>query len=234
MISRISSLGRNVIHLTVSSAPWHIGAHASVPPFSVRGGSMEEPGADRRVTPAVILVAADLSDLGRLMPLALQQAHDSGARLILMHVDVDRILLGTRSRSKISKLLLGSVAEQVLRSVNIPVITVGPEAHLGAAGGNGSDSVVLHATTLRDLEPERSACLPNRLSPTCKTGPSPCSSLRRGNGTERVADGGRFNCNARVASPRRRDHSKRRQMRRSSRTPRRAWQSFHRDPRGSH
>jgi nucleotide-binding universal stress UspA family protein len=59
-----------------------------------------------------------------------------------------RILLGTRSRGKISKLLLGSVAEQVLRSVNLPVITVGPEAHL--AVGNSDDKVVLHATTLRE------------------------------------------------------------------------------------
>jgi nucleotide-binding universal stress UspA family protein len=61
----------------------------------------------------------------------------------------DRVLLGTRSRSKLGKLLLGSVAEQVLRSVNIPVITVGPEAHLPAAGGDRK-RVVLHATTLRE------------------------------------------------------------------------------------
>jgi nucleotide-binding universal stress UspA family protein len=65
----------------------------------------------------------------------------------------DRILLGTRSRSKMSKLLLGSVAEQVLRSANIPVITVGPEAHLPVDAANPADSnagVVLHATTLRE------------------------------------------------------------------------------------
>jgi nucleotide-binding universal stress UspA family protein len=61
----------------------------------------------------------------------------------------DRLILGTRSRSKVSKLLLGSVAEQVLRSVNRPVITVGPEAHLEAASGD-SHGVVLHATTLRE------------------------------------------------------------------------------------
>lgn len=61
----------------------------------------------------------------------------------------DRILLGTRSRGKVSKLLLGSVAEQVLRSVNIPVITVGPEARL-AVPGNTPTKVVLHATTLRE------------------------------------------------------------------------------------
>ena len=52
-----------------------------------------------------------------------------------------------------SKLLLGSVAEQVLRSASIPVITVGPEAHLPVDAANPADSnagVVLHATTLRE------------------------------------------------------------------------------------
>jgi len=170
-------------------------------------------GLSRWTQPAVILVATDLSDLDRLMPFAIQQAHDSAARLILLHVlaagtvmavdaagipfydpagsidfasktmepwrtmargenvicdsvvregnaaqqiftcarqfNVDRILLGTRSRSKISKLLLGSVAEQVLRSVNLPVMTVGPEAHL-EVGKNDPEKVVLHATTLRE------------------------------------------------------------------------------------
>jgi nucleotide-binding universal stress UspA family protein len=61
----------------------------------------------------------------------------------------DRILLGTRSRSKMSKLLLGSVAEQVLRSAHIPVITVGPEAHL-AVDVAATEGIVLHATTLRE------------------------------------------------------------------------------------
>jgi nucleotide-binding universal stress UspA family protein len=59
----------------------------------------------------------------------------------------DRILLGTRSRGKMSKLLLGSVAEQVLRSATLPVITVGPEAHLPVEAA-GPKRVVLHATTL--------------------------------------------------------------------------------------
>jgi nucleotide-binding universal stress UspA family protein len=66
---------------------------------------------------------------------------------------VDRILLGTRSRSKVSKLLLGSVAEQVLRSATIPVITVGPEAHLKVASDNPvapEIGIVLYATTLRE------------------------------------------------------------------------------------
>jgi nucleotide-binding universal stress UspA family protein len=61
----------------------------------------------------------------------------------------DRVLLGTRSRSRLGKLLLGSVAEQVLRSVNLPVITVGPEAHLRVESSDPGP-VVLHATTLRE------------------------------------------------------------------------------------
>jgi len=61
----------------------------------------------------------------------------------------DRILIGTRSRSKMSKLLLGSVAEQVLRSAHIPVITVGPEAHLPVDVA-AQQGIVLHATTLRE------------------------------------------------------------------------------------
>jgi len=60
----------------------------------------------------------------------------------------DRVLVGTRSRSKLGKLLIGSVAEQVLRSVYLPVITVGPEAHL--AVDKDAEHVVLHATTLRE------------------------------------------------------------------------------------
>src|SRR5215469_211424 len=63
--------------------------------------------------------------------------------------NADRILLGTRSRGKMSKLMLGSVAEQVLRSAHIPVITVGPEAHLPVDAAD-PEGIVLHATTLRE------------------------------------------------------------------------------------
>jgi nucleotide-binding universal stress UspA family protein len=59
----------------------------------------------------------------------------------------DRLLLGTRSRSKFGKLLLGSVAEQVLRSASLPVFTIGPEAHLPAEN-NDHIPTVLFATSL--------------------------------------------------------------------------------------
>ncbi len=60
---------------------------------------------------------------------------------------IDRVLLGTRSRGKWGKLLLGSVAEQVLRSVPVPVLTLGPEAHTGDAAVDGP-MTILHATSL--------------------------------------------------------------------------------------
>jgi len=173
---------------------------------------MRESDPHRWTHPATILVATDLSDLDHLMPFALQQAGETGARLILLHVlsasaaitadaagmpyydttgaleiseqmmrpwcdvakragircdalvreghptqqiaaavrqfQADCVLLGTRSRSKIGKLLIGSVAEQVLRSVYLPVITVGPEAHLPVA--KDAERAVLYATTLRE------------------------------------------------------------------------------------
>ena len=61
----------------------------------------------------------------------------------------DRIIVGTRSHSKLGRLLVGSVAEQVLRSVNLPVITVGPEAHLQEAS-SPEERIVLFATALRE------------------------------------------------------------------------------------
>jgi nucleotide-binding universal stress UspA family protein len=160
-------------------------------------------------------VATDLGDLDRLMPFALEQATETDARLLLLHVlatgvavatdsvgmpyynpasaiefatktlepwcalagrrgigcdalvreghpahqiatvirqfQADRVLLGTHSRSRLGKLLLGSVAEHVLRSVDLPVITVGPEAHVSEpARAARGERVVLHATTLNE------------------------------------------------------------------------------------
>lgn len=185
---------------------------------------------DRWPHPAVILIATDLSDLDRLVPFAFEQATETGAHLILLHViasgagmavdagglpyydpagalefatkalepwcemalrqrigcdalvregnaaqqiaaatrqfHADRVLLGTRSRSKLGKLLLGSVAEQVLRSVNPPVLTVGPEAHLPVGSGD-QEQVVLHATALREAS-RPSAALACRIAASRK------------------------------------------------------------------
>jgi nucleotide-binding universal stress UspA family protein len=46
--------------------------------------------------------------------------------------EVDRIVMGTHSPGPIGKLLVGSVAEAVLRTANVPVCIVGPEVVDGA------------------------------------------------------------------------------------------------------
>ena len=39
---------------------------------------------------------------------------------------IERLIVGTSSRGKLGKLLIGSVAEELIRSLDIPVCTVGP------------------------------------------------------------------------------------------------------------
>lgn len=50
----------------------------------------------------------------------------------LLQRPIDRIVMGTHSPGPIGKLLVGSVAEAVLRSACVPVFTVGPEVVDGA------------------------------------------------------------------------------------------------------
>lgn len=44
--------------------------------------------------------------------------------------DVDLVVVGTRGRSGLGKLLLGSVAEKIFRNSRCPVLTVGPHFEL--------------------------------------------------------------------------------------------------------
>lgn len=62
----------------------------------------------------------------------------------------DLVVIGTRGRNGLGKLLLGSVAEEIFRTVSCPVLTVGP--HSGwSHGPSGELREILYAT---DLSPE--------------------------------------------------------------------------------
>jgi len=81
---------------------------------------------------------------------ALVREGQSAAREIIAavrHFKADRLVLGTRGLGKLGKLILGSVAEQVLRVVTLPVFTVGPEVHPHAENSGGRRTV-LFATAL--------------------------------------------------------------------------------------
>jgi nucleotide-binding universal stress UspA family protein len=74
----------------------------------------------------------------------------SPARQILAMANdahADLVVMGTRAHRGIDKWVFGSVAESVLRSSSIPVVTVGPNARKAAASGRPIKSI-LFATSL--------------------------------------------------------------------------------------
>jgi len=90
--------------------------------------------------------AAARAEVKHLEPLA-QRARDAGIKCevvvrpglpadqileYLRQRPIDRIVMGTHSPGPIGKLLVGSVAEAVLRSARVPVFTIGPEVVDGA------------------------------------------------------------------------------------------------------
>ena len=60
--------------------------------------------------------------------------------------DIDLIVLGTHGRQGVDKVLLGSVAEEILRLAPCPVLTVGPCDRL-VANGAAEMKRILYATT---------------------------------------------------------------------------------------
>ena len=59
--------------------------------------------------------------------------------------NTDLVVVGTRGRTGIGKMLLGSVAEEILRTTNCPVLTVGPHAD-PARESDGQIREILFAT----------------------------------------------------------------------------------------
>jgi nucleotide-binding universal stress UspA family protein len=65
---------------------------------------------------------------------------------------IDLLVIGTRGRTGLGKLLLGSVAEEILRSVACPVLTVGPYADQ-TRGTDGLIREILYATDFNSQHP---------------------------------------------------------------------------------
>jgi len=78
---------------------------------------------------------------------------------LLRENDIDLIVLGTRGRTGVPKLLLGSVAEEIFRRAPIPVLTVGP--HVSSSISGCRFQRVLFAT---DFSSESEAAAPYALS----------------------------------------------------------------------
>jgi nucleotide-binding universal stress UspA family protein len=74
--------------------------------------------------------------------------------------NIDLVVLGTRGRKGVQRFLLGSVAEEIWRRANIPVLTIGPGVSR-AQNGEGFHYCVLFAT---DFTSESLAGLPYAVS----------------------------------------------------------------------
>lgn len=105
--------------------------------------------------------AAARSEIQQLEPLA-QRARQAGVHCevvvrpglaadqilgYLRERHIDRIVMGTHSPGPIGKILVGSVAEAVLRTANVPVFIVGPEV-VDGAHCNFATRTILSAVSL--------------------------------------------------------------------------------------
>ena len=59
--------------------------------------------------------------------------------------DTDLVVIGTRGRTGLGKVLMGSVAEEIFRTVTCPVLTVGPKSD-SSRGAGGEIREILYAT----------------------------------------------------------------------------------------
>lgn len=67
---------------------------------------------------------------------------------VVKNAGAGRLIIGTHGRRGLKKFVLGSVARQLLETVEVPVCTVGPRAHKGLSG---VPATILHPVSLTGL-----------------------------------------------------------------------------------
>ena len=72
---------------------------------------------------------------------------------LAQEVDADLIIVGTHSRHGLSKLMLGSCSEGIIRSATCPVLTIGPNADPDPVDVNLHS--ILFATDLRTTQSKK-------------------------------------------------------------------------------
>src|SRR5262245_5301159 len=70
--------------------------------------------------------------------------------------DTDLVVIGTRGRTGFGKVLMGSVAEEIFRTVTCPVFTVGPKSDSSRSAG-GEIREILYATDFASISPAAAA-----------------------------------------------------------------------------
>lgn len=110
-------------------------------PVRVRSWEAEEldltpEEAERRSVSRLAILASELGAEGVKTTTLSRGAGDPSAALLKIAGETrpDLIVAGTQSKSGIERLVLGSTAEQLIRSAACPVLTIGPKAKMPAAG----------------------------------------------------------------------------------------------------
>jgi nucleotide-binding universal stress UspA family protein len=92
--------------------------------------------AERRSVSRLAILASELREEGvRITPLSRGAKRPASALLeIAAETEADLIVAGTQSKNGVERLVLGSTAEQLIRSASCPVLTVGPKARMPQPG----------------------------------------------------------------------------------------------------
>lgn len=79
-------------------------------------------------------------------PIALKGLPVEQIKALLKTRQIDRILVGTKSENVIGRLLIGSVAEDLLHSIDVPVYVLGPHVPQTIRNGDKPSSIVFAAS----------------------------------------------------------------------------------------
>jgi nucleotide-binding universal stress UspA family protein len=107
------------VHLCHIEAPFTRSSGLAAPRI------FEAAGKDAAEHLSTLMHSPALQGLEVKMELASGGVRDEIARMV-RNQNIDLLLAGTHGRTGLKKMLLGSVVEEIIRSANCPVITVGP------------------------------------------------------------------------------------------------------------
>ncbi len=134
-----------------------VGPEPLIGPLAVHYPQVEEEDAAARRALAKLIQGSALSCLSYTETIERGSVWDVVSKMITDR-NIDLIVLGTHGRGGLKHLVLGSVAEQIFRHANCPVLTVGPKARNGLR--EGKIETIVYAT---DFSPGSQAALPYAL-----------------------------------------------------------------------
>ena len=126
--------------------------HAIVPVnlLPIEGGAIsyaDQEKIDEEVQLILLGLAAKIQSEGITCDVVAQ--HGFAADVVQEQIrttNANRLIMGTHGRNKLAQFALGSVANELLRNINIPTLVLGPHAHGG--GGHSLPRRVLHPISL--------------------------------------------------------------------------------------